>query len=102
MIVTFSTTTSGSIVYQGDIALQLLRILGRDETMPSAMYAEDIPSAVATLKAAIALDRSREVTGNADDDSSDAEVSLSHRALPLIELLEAAQRENTGLMWSAD
>ena len=33
------------------------------------------------------------------DQGADEQVSLAHRALPLIELLEAAQREHATVMW---
>ena len=101
MIVTFKTKAHSDIIYLGDVALELLRLMGRRETIPSAMYADDIPEALAKLKAAVESDDAHQVDSDSDSSENDAEppVSLKHRALPLIQLLEAAQEAATAVMW---
>ncbi len=37
-----------------------------------------------------------------EDDGGEAAVSLSHRALPLIELLRAAAKEKCNVMWKSN
>jgi hypothetical protein len=89
----------------GDVALRLLKLMGHSGTVPSAILADDIPQALARLKAAIAADRaaSGESTPNGaeSDDSEEPAVSLAHRAFPLIELLEAAAKRKCDVMWDS-
>ena len=45
MLITFKTRASyPDITMFGDVALQLLKLMGRRETVPSAMEPEDIPA----------------------------------------------------------
>lgn len=76
--------------------------MGRSDTIPSAMYSEDIPEALAKLRSAVEADVS---SGGGEDElderDEDAEeiVSLKHRVLPLIQLLEAAHEANSPVSW---
>lgn len=104
MIVTFSTNAHGDITFLGSVALDLLRIMGRDETLPSAMYAEDIPNALARLRAAIQTEIENIESDKGDDhqgDDAEVEIGLQQRALPLIQLLEAARDADTPVMWDS-
>jgi hypothetical protein len=102
MIVTFRTKAHADIMMFGDIAVNLLKLMGHGGTVPGALLAEDIPTAVDRLKQALATtkavtaDKSDSVQ---DDDSDEHTVSLAHRALPLIELLEAAATAKCDVMW---
>jgi hypothetical protein len=103
MLVTFSTPAHGDITMFGDVALPLLKMMGRNDTVPSALYAEDVQAALERLKAA--LDPARSSPGPstaAEGEDEEVPVSMSHRALPLIELLEAAAQENCGVMWESN
>lgn len=95
MLVTFTTKAYADITMFGDVALALLKMMGQSGTVPSAILAEDIPAALNRLTAAINSEEGARATGNADDLS----VSMAHRALPLIELLAAAAKENCDVMW---
>lgn len=100
MLVTFSTPAHGDVTMFGDVAMRLLKMMGRSNTVPSALYAEDIQAALWRLKAALDLARSSPKPNlPAEDEEEDATVSILHRAQPLIELLEAAAHENCGVMW---
>lgn len=104
MIVTFRTKPHGDITYLGDVAIQLLRIMDRSDTIPSAMYSDDIPEALAKLKSAVeADDSSQEGESELDEHGEDSEeaVSLKHRALPLIQLLEAAHDADAPVSWDS-
>ena len=103
MLVTFSTPAHGDVTMFGDVALQLLKMMGRDDTVPSALYAEDVQAALERLQGALDSGQSNPDPDTAAQDEDDAEpVSTSHRALPLIELLEAAARENSAVMWESN
>jgi hypothetical protein len=86
----------------GDVAIKLLKLMGHSGTVPSAIEPEDIPAALTRLKKAIAMEEmtSADEGENDDDDPEEEHVSLRNRALPLIQLLEAAEREKVTVMWS--
>jgi len=90
----------------GDIAVTLLKMAGHSGTVPSAMLASDIPSALARLQhklaAAGAEDKSRQsARPDAEDTDTPPAVGLRMRAHPLIELLSAAARKKSDVTWEA-
>jgi hypothetical protein len=106
MLVTFSSRSYPNVTLFGDVALHLLKAMGHSGTVPGAIMAEDVPQALDRLKAAVAAhqaagaDPAESADGGEDDDESDQRaVSLAHRALPLIELLESAARNRCNVMW---
>ena len=111
MLVTFSCKVSGNIVMFGDVAKQMLKMMGYCENIPGAIDAENIPMALSNLKKATTSIHQLEVdardqgqTQGADIDDSDEQdvepvVSLNTRALPLIEMLKAAEKEQCYIMW---
>ena len=102
MLVRFKTTAAyPEITMFGDVALKLLEMMGRRGKVPSAISAEDIPGALASLREGIAA-ADAELENQPPQDEEEGEerrVSLHNRALPLIELLEAAHREDVPVMW---
>ena len=102
MLVTFTTPAYANITMFGDVALQMLKMMGKSTTVPGALLAEDIPAALQKLEAAVEADRLEQQPGQpAVDEEGEAPVSLSHRALPLIELLKAAAKANKNVMWDS-
>ena len=77
-------------------------LAGMAMTLPADILAADVPRALENLKAAVARNPEAPLNPQAEEDSDDARgqsVSLSHRAMPLIDLLEAAAREQKNVMW---
>ena len=107
MLVTFKCKASGNIVMFGDVAKQMLKMMGYCESIPGAIRAEDIPMALMNLQQAThrihkqEFDAHRDTASNDEFDELDAEpvISLNTRAMPLIEMLEAAKREECHIMW---
>ncbi|MEO6562552.1 MAG: DUF1840 domain-containing protein, partial [Nitrosospira sp.] len=85
----------------GDVALQLLKMMGHSGTVPGAILAEDVPATLDRLKRGIDVEKSVPASpGNSQDtDPDDQVVSLTYRALPLIELFTAAAKKNCNVMW---
>lgn len=54
MLVTFRSNAWSNITMFGDVAVTLLRMAGHSGTVPSAMLAGELPSALARLKQALA------------------------------------------------
>jgi hypothetical protein len=101
MLVTFKTEAYADIMMFGDIAKQLLRMMGHSGTIPSAMVAEEVPAALERLKRAVEVERGTDAQEppNSAKQSDDQNVSLKYRALPLIELLTAAAKKHCDVMW---
>ncbi|MEE9319837.1 MAG: DUF1840 family protein [Granulosicoccus sp.] len=110
MLVTFKTSAYSDITLFGTVATTLLKMMGLSGTVPGALMATDIPSALDALRAALA-EAGKGMSGAADgdvveadsDDSRDDEdstpVVLATRAAPLIKLLEAAAAANENVIW---
>lgn len=103
MLLTFKSDAYADITMFGDVAQQLLKMMGHSGTVPGAILAKDVPAVLDRLKRAI--DTEKSVTpapppGNIPEkDLEDQAVSLTYRALPLIELLTAAAGKNCDVMW---
>lgn len=95
MIVTFSTKAYADITMFGDVAKDMLKIMGHSGTIPGAFQPQDLPSALSNLQKAVDSSKA------AEQDPQDGEFKpgLSQRALPLINLLNAAINANADVMW---
>jgi len=101
MLVTFSSKSYADITMFGDVALQLLKLMGRRTTVPSALLAEDVPAALVLLQAAIETAKQLpEPEESSDDEDESSPVSLPQRALPLIDMLKAAAQDKSDIMWT--
>ena len=99
MLVTFTTPAYADITTFGDVAQSLLRMMGHSATVPGAILAEDVPAARDRLKAALAAASEPPPSQSADADDDEPPVSMAHRALPVLELLDAAARDGQDVMW---
>ena len=103
MLVTFSCPAYADITMFGDVALRLLKMMGHSGTVPSALAAQDVQPALERLEAAVAAEvESAGLESPAEDEDGEPVVSLSHRALPLIELLKAAAKAECHVMWESN
>jgi hypothetical protein len=100
MLIKFESDV-GSLTMFDDVAKPLLKLMGHTGTVPSAILPEDIPAAVARLKAAATdPDAPGPAAGkHTDTDKGEIPVSLRQRAFPLIELLERAAQNECEVVW---
>jgi hypothetical protein len=97
MLVRFDSRVGGFSMF-GDVAVQLLKMMGHSGAVPSALLAKDIPQALARLEAALAA--APAATGGAGDEEGETpKASLRQRAYPLIELLGRAARADCDVLW---
>jgi len=97
MLVTFTTKAYADITMFGDVAVGMLKMMGHSTAVPGAIVAEDVPEALSRITAAIEAEKASEP---ADDKNADEPVvSMANRARPLIDLLAAAAKANTYVMW---
>ena len=90
----------------GDVAVTLLQMAGHSGTVPSAMRAADVPSALARLNEALAAaipeeEKQQRVRAGSEDDDAPPPVGIRLRAYPLIQLLTAAAAQGRDVMWEA-
>ena len=97
MLVTFTTDAYADITMFGDVAQALLKMMGHSGTVPSAILAEDVPAALSRLTAGVEAAKAGPSVDEEDED--EPRVSLSNRALPLINLLTAAAQAGSDVMW---
>ena len=86
----------------GDAATDLLKLMGHSGNIPGAILAEDVGEAMNKLKQNLA-DQPEVVAdnkpGSEDDDEKSNRVALATRAVPLLELLEAATASGANVQW---
>jgi hypothetical protein len=100
MLIEFSSKHSASILMFGDVAKELIRLMGFTDTLPNAVAAADIPKALAQLKAGLAAhEQAHETADSVDEDTSAPAVSLGKRAMPLVQMLEKAQASGDHVSW---
>ncbi|OIQ86744.1 hypothetical protein GALL_313970 [mine drainage metagenome] len=97
MLVTFMTPSHAEVTMFGNVALAMLKMMDHGRAVPGAIPAADVPAALSRLSAAIETENAappaRGWAGN------EPVVSLKHRALPLIDLLAAAAKAQSSVMW---
>ena len=102
MLVTFSCDSHVNITMFGDVAVHFLKMMGLNERVPGRLRAESVTDALDGLKRGVAEEQAIadavESEGDADDDNGE-EVSVSTRALPLIDLLTSAAEHGDDVMW---
>ncbi len=102
MLVTFSCPAYADITMFGDVAIRLLKLMGHSGTVPGALVAEDVQTALKRLEAAVEANKqSPEPEASAEGDDEEPAVTLAHRALPVIELLKAAAKAKCDVMWES-
>ncbi len=82
--------------------MTLALFIGVTVVVSGALLAEDVEAALERLEAAVDADEQLpqpdESVEGGDDEPA---VNLAHRALPLIELLQAAAKAKCNLMWDS-
>lgn len=99
MLVTFSTSRYSDIMLFGDVAKQLLQLMGHSGTIPGAILADDVPKALQGLQQGLTSATSPESTEQTEAEAEPIHISLNKRALPLIELLQSAIQNHSDVMW---
>ncbi len=103
MLITFRCRSHSNVTMFGDIALDMLKMMGHSGTVPGSISAQDVPDALSRLTSALSAKNAVEenLPTDVDEEEEQAEpaVSLGRRAFPLIELLKSAIKEECEVMW---
>ena len=100
MPITFKSKHSPDILMLENVGREMIRLMGHSGTLPGALAVQDIPAALERLQAAVSggtleADRGKDH----DEESLGPAISAAHRALPLIEMLKVARREQEHVLW---
>ena len=98
MLIKFETNSYPTIVMFGDVGKKLIKFMGHSGTIPSAIHAEDVPTALHNLQHALKKEIDT-TTDNTNQDDEEDHISLDKRAIPLIELLQSAEKNDESVMW---
>lgn len=107
MLVVFKSASSADLLYFGDVAKLMMELMGKEPADQGVITVEQLPGAIAQLSAAIAGDQPQhrehllaDETKETDPDGNERpHVSLTRRALPLLEMLKTALKEKEPVMW---
>jgi hypothetical protein len=107
MLIVFKSRAAGDVMMFGDVAYALMEIMGKDPAEKGIVTAEQLPEAIARLKAAVAQDKAEKPVVDHDErvfektpeGGKREHVSLARRAVPLIELLEYSLKEAVPVTW---
>lgn len=98
MLVTFKSKSYADITMFGEVGLSLLKLMDYGVTVPGAIIAADVEKALKNLQQGLQK-IPEEVEPEADEDDEPARINLPTRALPLIELLQAANVNENDVRW---
>ncbi|TOL25669.1 hypothetical protein CGI04_00650 [Vibrio parahaemolyticus] len=105
MLIIFRCRSYANVTMFGDIALEMIKMMGHSGTVPGSISAQDVPDALSKLTSALSAKNAAEENLPTDVDVDEKEeqvepaVSLGRRAFPLIELLKSAIKEECEVMW---
>ena len=107
-IVIFKSAACADTIYFSDVARRMMELMGKEAADKGIVTVEQLPDAIAHLKAAIEADKAahREqvlneepVTESDGQGGSRPRVSLTQRALPLLSMLEESLKEKKPVVW---
>lgn len=105
MLIVFKSKASGDVIMFGDVALQLLDVIGKGRDKQGIITVEQLPDAIHRLEQAAADSKAKTTAPRepeperAPDGDRSTTVSLALRVVPLIELLERSHRAKTPVTW---
>ncbi|HEX5127481.1 MAG TPA: DUF1840 domain-containing protein [Rhodocyclaceae bacterium] len=102
MLISFKSSGASDVMMFGEVAAHMLEIMGKDPAAKRGVITvEQLPAAIEKLRAATTADKAQPAAMDDENESRGAavKVSLTQRAIPLIELLNRASRESEPVIW---
>ncbi len=94
MLITFHSKDHYPITMHAEPALELLSLMGLEAKAPGGLYADDVPQALWQLQEALA-----DLAPSPAADDAPAPVALATRAVPLLEMLRRAVKQQHPVHW---
>ena len=107
MLITFSCEVYKNVVMFGDVGRRLLDMMGYGGTLNGIIRVDDIASVRSRLRNAldhVSANQTEQTTANNNpnqDDDENSKVSLEHRAFPLFDMFDAAEKEKCDITWTS-
>ena len=105
MLIRFKSPAHHEVLMFGHVAEQLLALMGMSGRVPGALTGDDVTAARERLLAGLANLPAPPAPTEAPEEEHEAPreppVPLRTRAVPLLQLLEAAARRESHVMWEA-
>jgi hypothetical protein len=98
MLITFKSRAYANITMFGDVGMKMLEMMAFGTRVPGAINAEDVVQALDNLKQELTIIPTHLQAAGAEDEDQPS-TSLHTRALPLLELLEAAIADESAVRW---
>lgn len=102
MLFTFKSATTANLIMHDSSGREILALLGKNSDDPAGIITVDqMPEALRKLREAISLDKAGSPKPNTGEQETDDEeqVSFSQRAVPFIDMLEAAAKSGEPVTW---
>lgn len=107
MFIKFESNESAPFVMQSEIAQQLVSMMGQGKDVDGSISGPAISEAISKLQQALARQAEAEVAEPKDDEDEDSSqdeeseqpLPISARAVPLMEMLRAADHTDSFVMW---
>jgi hypothetical protein len=110
MPITFTTKSYADITMLNDTGEVMLELMDFGSLMPGAIAANDVPQALSNLQKNLAdksdqkdqeYDENEDENEDEDEDGEDqtSPVSMTTRAMPLLELLKSAANNDNNVSW---
>jgi len=103
-MIRFTSPAAASVSMFEKDAKALIRLMGHSGTIPSAIRAEDVATALQCLEAALKAEAAQAELPNQQplENAAEPAVSTNVRAYPLLQLLKTAIAKQKNVMWEQD
>lgn len=101
MLVKLVSSTAGELLMMAGTASVLFQIMGKEGTARGVFTFEQLPEALARLRAGAHAAPPPSAVDEDDADASAIPVGLAQRAFPLIELMQRTLQDEGYVMWEA-
>ena len=107
-MIIFRSQAAADIMMFDDVAKRMMELMGKEPSERGIITVDQLPEAIARLKAAIAEDHARH-QGEQEEDRPQTEtvpggarrayVALAQRAVPLMQMLEYSLKADKPVLW---
>ncbi|MDO8931944.1 MAG: DUF1840 domain-containing protein [Rhodocyclaceae bacterium] len=102
-MIVFRSEVGPDVMMFDAVAQRMMELMGKEKADRGVVTVEQLPQAIALLRAAAeqdrALHRGTEAADDGDENAAPPPVGLSQRIVPLVELLEISLARKTPVLW---
>jgi len=101
-MIVFRSEVGPDVMMFDEVAQQMMVLMGKEKAARGVVNVDQMPETIALLRAAVAADKAAHRSDEQGDDdaaAAPARVSLTQRAVPLIELLEISLARQAPVLW---